>query len=207
MSKTPLNELCWDIEKWECENFTFGERAWTKNCEDIHKYLLDNDVEFIEENYWTVKKIYNEFNKNYNKIFRLRAKETGEIAEENFKNRIISLYERYRDKINKLDIDINEKVNYCVLASYVKDEKDMKKDKDKIKKANLKAKKTGKYGYKLNEKSTKFAWAIVGDEMIENLKKNSNDCIKQVISETTFDDINGEEYLGRYYKFIDYEGE
>ena len=179
MAKSPLNELCWDIEKWERNNFTFGENAWIKDCEDVYELYLNQNTDFNEDNYWIIKDLYIQFNKDYNKIFRLKAGEFGETAKQNFKGRIITLYENYKEKIKQLNIDHNEKVNYCILASYKKDEKDNRKNK-----------------------SAKFAWAVVGDEMLENLQNNSIWYKNKILVQTTLDDAESKEYLGRYYKFI-----
>lgn len=48
-----------------------------------------------------------------------------------------------------------------------------------------------------------FCWAMVGDYMLKNLRINSFGYTQSKITETTKDDVDAKEYMGRYYKILE----
>ncbi|MDD4778986.1 MAG: hypothetical protein PHT02_00085 [Tissierellia bacterium] len=179
---SPMNELCWNIEKWEIEILSKFSKS---SSIDTYKLLMNKNVEHIDEEYWIVKQVYKEFNSDYRAIIK-EYKTSHDIDK-----RIMSLYDDYKSRIYKLDIDKERLVNYCVLVSYIKDKEDLKKDKNRIEKAQVKGK-----TIKAHDKSSKFAWIVVPEQIINNLKINSPDNTINIV-----EDKNGEEYLGRKYIF------
>jgi hypothetical protein len=186
LSHSPMNELAFDIEKWEIDIL---KKFNNTNYSDTYKLLIDDSIEVNENNYNVVKQIYNEFNSEY-KILIKKHKGDKDIDK-----RIISFYDNYKSKVNLLNINKKELINYCVLVSYVKDKTDLEKDRLRIEQANSKNKVTRIY-----DKSTKFAWVVVPDGMIKNLKANS-----KVNNIAIVESEDGEEYLGRKYKIINKE--
>jgi hypothetical protein len=189
---SPMNELCWDIEKWQTKILSNFQIHSDNNT---YKLFLNNNVTFNDKDYWIVKELYNEFNKEYKELLKEHK------GDEDLDKIIVSFYDSFKAEVNKLNIPKSELTNYCVLASYVKDEKDIKKDNAKIEKM----KKQGKTA-RIHDKSTKFAWIVIPDEMIKNLKNNSP-INNNIIVECGHDDENVVEYLGRYYKLITKEDE
>ena len=189
-SKSPMNELCWNIEKWQIELLK-GFQLQINN--DSYKLLMNDSVIFNDKNYWQIKKIYNQFNNDYKNLIKEHK------GEEDLDKYIVSLYDDYRVKVKGLKIQRDEVVNYCVLSSYVKDKEDLEKDRVKTDRAT----KSGKTA-RIHDKSTKFVWVVVPDEILKNLKMNSP-INNNIIIETDSEDVQGQEYLGRYYKIISKE--
>jgi len=185
LAHSPMNELCWDIEKWQRKilgDFNFQSKANT------YKLLMNNEFEFNELDYQKVKLLYNEFNSDYSNLLKEYKND------DDLDKRIVSLYDDYKSNINNLNINRNELVNYCVLVSYVKDKEDLEKDNIKINKMQNK----GKIA-RIHDKSTKFVWVVVPEDLLKNIKNNSK-VNTNIIVETDFNDNEGAEYLGRYYK-------
>jgi hypothetical protein len=155
---------------------------------NTYQLLLNNDVEFNDTDYWKVKELYNEFNKDYKELLKEHK------GDEDLDKYIVAFYDSYKAEVNKLNISKSELTNYCVLASYIKDEKDIEKDNVKIEKMKKQGKKA-----RIHDKSTKFAWIVVPDEMIKNLKINSP-INNNIIIECDSADKESIEYLGRFYK-------
>lgn len=188
MAKSPMNELAWDIEKWEIEILKSFNNVVNN---DTYKLLMDNNAEFKENEYLLVKIIYKEFNNDYSKLLKEHK------GDKDINKWIMSLYDNYKDKINQLNINKSSLVNYCVLVSYVKDEEDIINDKQRIEKAKVKGK-----AIRVHDKSSKFTWVVVPDGLLDNLRNNS-DYSKFTIIESN----DGEEYLGRKYKIVDVDKE
>lgn len=186
LSHSPMNELAWDIDKWEIDIL---KKFNLPVDNDTYKLLLNKNAEFDLDEYLVVKKIYNEFNSEYQSLLK-EFKGDKEIDV-----RIMSFYENFKHKVNYLKINKIRLVNYCVLISYVKDEDDLKKDQFRIDKA----KSNGKVA-RIHDKSTKFAWVVVPDGMIKNLKSNSG-----INNVAIIESEDGEEYLGRKYKIVNKE--
>jgi hypothetical protein len=187
---SPMNELCWNIEKWQTKilsNFQMNSDNST------YKLLLNHDAKFNDTDYWKVKDLYNEFNKEYKELLKEHK------GDEDLDKIIVSFYDSYKADVNKLNMPKSELTNYCVLASYVKDEKDLEKDTVKIEKMI----KHGKIA-RIHDKSTKFAWIVMPEEMIKNLKANSA-INNNIIIKSVCNDIDATEYLGRYYKITNKE--
>ena len=153
--------------------------------------LMDKDAYFKENEYLLVKNIYKAFNNDYSNLLKEYK------GDKDINKRIMSLYDNYKNNVNQLNINKSSLVNYCVLVSYVKDEEDIINDNRRIEKAKVKGK-----AVRIHDKSSKFAWEVVPDGMISNLKNNS-DCKKISIIESD----DGEEYLGRKYKIVDVDKE
>lgn len=187
LAHSPMNELCWHIEKWQrkiINNFNLASNNET------YKLLMNNNASYNEDDYWIVKNIYNEFNSDYADVLK-ENKDSKDLDKY-----IMSLYDDYKDRVDKLSINKTELTNYCVLASYVKDKQDLEKEDKRIAKAKERGKRTIIY-----DKSSKFAWIVVPNEMIKNLKSNSKENNINIV-ETIKDDENSFECLGRYYKII-----
>lgn len=183
LTHSPLNELAWDIEKWEID--ILKDLNATVNNNTYH-LLMDDSVKFDKNEYTEIKTVYNEFNIEYKNILK-EYKDDKDIDK-----RIMSLYDDYKNKVNTLKINNKSLVNYCVLVSYVKDEEDLKKDQNYIDKAKSKNKTA-----RIHDKSSKFAWVVVSDKMIENLKDNSDGKGLSIVKSD-----EGEEYLGRKYIIV-----
>lgn len=186
LSHSPLNELCWDIEKWEREimkDINMPTDPFT------YKLLMNDSVEYNDINYWKVKQIYNEFNSDYKDTIKEFK------GDEDIDKRIMSLYDDYKIKVKSLDIDKIELTNYCVMSSYIKDKIDLEKEQIRIERAKSKNKIA-----RIHDKSTKFAWVVAPEQMLINLKSNSPSNEIVIIE---FED--GQEYLGRKYKIVNKE--
>jgi len=188
MAKSSMNELAWDIEKWEIEILK-GFNNVVNN--DTYKLLMDNNTEFKEDEYLLVKEVYKKFNNDYINLLKEHK------GDKDINKWIMSLYDNYKLIVNQLNINKSSLVNYCVLVSYIKDEEDITKDNQRIKKAEVKGKVA-----RIHNKSSKFAWVVVPEIMLDNLRNNS-DCNKFSIIESD----DGEEYLGRKYKIVDVDKE
>lgn len=186
LSHSPMNELAWDIEKWET-NILKQFNSVVNN--DTYKLLMDYSININKDDYFMVKKAYNEFNADYADILK-DFKDDKDIDK-----RIMSLYDNYKYIINSLSIPKNELINCCVLASYIKDKEDLEKDRIRIEKAKSKGKRTVVY-----DKSSKFVWVVAPEGILDNLKKNSKKNTLAIIQDNL-----GEEYLGRKYKIVNKE--
>lgn len=186
LSHSPMNELAWNIGKWEIEIL---KKLNLPVNNDTYKLLIDNTYIFNLEDYLTVKKVYNEFNIDYKNLLKEHK------GDKDIDMRVMSFYDDYKYKVASLKINKTNLVNYCVLVSYVKDESDLKKEENRINKA-----KNSNRIARIHDKSTKFAWVVVPDGIIKNLKLNSETNNISII-----ESHDGNEYLGRKYKIVNKE--
>lgn len=176
-SASAMNELCKYIETWEKK-----EVAWDKSCINSKDLLMNQDIEcnnkHIEKE---VAMLYKRFTEEFSEILRgidevkEGSKDSKVDIVENEK-RLDILFDTYREKLKAIDITEDVLANYCVKICY------RNVNSDKI-----------------------FCWSMVGDKMIENLKKNSPNQVQQRIVEVPSDDTDGKDYLGRFYKLQNVE--
>ncbi|MNF78943.1 hypothetical protein D3C84_611430 [compost metagenome] len=81
------------------------------------------------------------------------------------------LAEQYKDKLNELNIDDKLLVNYCIKTAY----RSISSDKS-------------------------LCWMLFGDEMLDNLRLNSDERKECEIVETNKYDPEASDFLGKYYK-------
>jgi hypothetical protein len=79
----------------------------------------------------------------------------------------------YLKKLNKLNLDEHILVNYCIKTAY----RSVSSDKT-------------------------LCWMLFGDEMLKNLRDNSDERKELTIEETKEQDNDGRDFLGKYYKLI-----
>jgi hypothetical protein len=79
----------------------------------------------------------------------------------------------YLKKLNKLNLDEFILANYCIKVAY----RSVSSDKT-------------------------LCWILFGDEMLKNLRNNSDERKELVIVETDKQDKDGRDFLGKYYKLI-----
>lgn len=108
--------------------------------------------------------------------------------------KIIKIYNEYDTELRKaLDEDKNIDL---LIESY--DKKLRKVIKDETMLANY----CIKTAYRSTSSDKSLCWMLFGDEIIKNLRENSDERKELVIEETDNHDVEGKEFLGKYYKLI-----
>lgn len=169
ISPSPLNELCMYINEWEKKCI-----VWNNNAVNTREYLINHD--YPADNKYIkmeIRKLCNDFTSQF---YSLIKKNDLEKERDDLDIRIDLLFDEYREKLDKINIDIKLLTNYCVDICY------SSKNRDKV-----------------------FCWAMVGDTMLKNLKNNSIGAKKAKIIESTKNDKDAKEYMGKYYKLIEVE--
>ena len=176
-SASPMNELCDYICQWEKDNF-----IWNRKVEKTGKYLIDEDVKHnnihIKK---ALKKIYKDFTQEFYNIIDSEDKNNrteqqlinGDGEVEKKNTKLDLLFQKYREIIDNFPLDKKIITNYLVEICYEV------KNRDKV-----------------------FCWSMCGEQMLENLKKNSNDKNYMLI-EAEENDPQAKEFLGKYYKIIE----
>lgn len=117
--------------------------------------------------------------KAINGIYDSYTKELREYIEE--EKKIATLYDKYGKELLEAlntfsDISDEEKINYCIKTAY----RSMGTDKT-------------------------LCWFLFGEQMIENLKTNSDEKNECVIIECKKDDEDSSNFFGRYYRLVEKE--
>ena len=161
------------------------------NCIDIENWERDKFL-WTHDYTDTTKLLINtdvKENPNVNRdmkiIYREYLSELKQIKEELDQRKDVDKDKKYDGKINRL---INQTKNKVLALPYAKDEI--------INSCVLTS-------YRNNYSS--FCWLMVGDEIIKNLKSNTNKSKNRLIIECDKTDIGAKEFLGKYYKFINVE--
>jgi hypothetical protein len=83
------------------------------------------------------------------------------------------LYDKYKEKLFEINLQPSHLANYCIKVAY----RSMSEDKV-------------------------LCWVIFGDDIVENLKKNSPDSKKYRVINSNSGDEEAQEFLGKYYKLV-----
>jgi hypothetical protein len=114
------------------------------------------------------KRILNEVKRIYDE-FKIELKECLDSKEGD----LDVLYEKYKQMVEKIQLDRKVLANYCISVAY----RSLSEDKS-------------------------LCWSMFSDEMLDNLRKNSVNDNKYQIVKTEKEDQDGREFLGKYYKLI-----
>lgn len=177
-SSSPMNELCDYILQWE------RDLIWNYEVIDTSSFLINKDIPtdnlHIEK---MLTKIYKNFIYEFYSIIDNEDKNNkdeqdltnsnGEIDKDDTDSQLDILFEKYRSIINEIPLEKKVITNYLVKICY------KFKNRDKV-----------------------FCWSMCGDTMLENLKNNSKNNPQKIV-ETSKEDRNSKEYLGRWYKLVD----
>lgn len=121
------------------------------------------------------KHIIKKIKKIYNDFKKDFKKYLEQIQGEDDENGQISiLFDEYRKRLSEINIDYELLANYCIKVAYSS----------------------------LNETKV-LCWALFGDVILKNLKKNSPTQKHCKIIQTTKDDKDALEFLGKYYKLVE----
>ena len=158
-SQTAMNELCEYICQWERQNI-----KWDNKVSNNGYLLIDNTLDLSNQHIINkIKSIYSDFKKEFLEVIKLDDEDALDI-----------LYDKYKEKIFKINIDKKLLANYCI-----------------------------KVAYRSISEEKHLCWVIFGDEMLENLRTNSPKNIQKKIIEVSSGDPEGKEFLGRYYKIVE----
>jgi hypothetical protein len=83
------------------------------------------------------------------------------------------LFDKYKERLFEIVEDEKLLANYCIKVAY----RSMSSDKS-------------------------LCWMLFGDEMIDNLRENSDERKELELVETNKKDEEGQEFLGKYYKLV-----
>ncbi|GAA0082943.1 RNA dependent RNA polymerase [Clostridium sp. CTA-6] len=182
-SKTKMNEHCWFIEKWE------RKLKFSKDFINTSYCMMNNNIPFDDNKYNKVVKLFELYKKEYK-------------SNKNFEN-MCKNYEKYQYELEELDL--NKKVI-----------KDFEIDWDKFYKKyrieflEIVPNQSELANYlvelvynKMNGMYYNQMWQIVKEGILTNLRINQ---IKPILVPEETKDNMGTEYLGRYYKFVEYKG-
>jgi len=174
-TQSNLNNLCWNIEKWE------RDIRFKRKSPDTSVYMIDKSVEWKDEDLIVVEDIFNQFNKAMRDLASQQrmAKDYNNNKEffEGYTKFMIDnttinwdvVYDRYRQMLYATGIDMRAVTNYAVHLCYIKFPKNSKN----------------------------FCWGVLGEELIKNITTNKEQNIALPVETGDFHDM---EYLGRYYK-------
>lgn len=188
LSKTKMNEHCWFVEKWE------KDIKWNREFINTSEFIIDKNIPFIEEKYKEVVKMFKEYyrdyseNKNFENMCKKYDKYKNEFIDmnltkkdvENFEIDWDKFYLKYKNKFLEIVPNQAELANYLVDLTY-----------NKMK------------GLYYNQ-----MWKIVEEGILINLRSYKDKNLKiKVPKEIGEGDFGYDfEYLGRYYKNVDYQG-
>jgi hypothetical protein len=177
-AQSNLNQLCWNIEKWE-KQFKFKNN--TKNSGQTSDLLIDESVEWNEYRFEQIKQLYREFNQ--------------EMAEAKKQQAMSKLdYDGFFSDLTKAEI-INTDINWgAIYEKYI----------IKAQRIISNPKELANYGVEIcyflyPKRSNLFVWIICEEGMFLNLERNREQNLQ--LPQRT-EDQKETEYLGRYYKLI-----
>lgn len=184
-TRTNMNRLCWEIEKWEKATVKYVKR----NPHFDHRIMMDEGIEIDENKLQRLEEIYINFSKEIKQFrddqYKLRNyRKYKNWVRSNFPNLnnideamyirldMSPIVHKYKDLCNEITQDIQELANLAVIICYEK--------------------------YPSRSKS--FIWNMAANGIIENLKKHPK---YSVIPEVDLE--NGkQEYLGKRYNLVPY---
>ena len=181
MSKTKMNEHCWFIEKWE--------RGLRFNTDFINTSycMIDNNIEFNQEKYDKVVEVFNKCRKEY------KGLKDEERMAKNFDK-----YKYFFEGLTKFEV---ENTNYDWDKFYNR----YKKEFETICPQNELTNYLVQLIYNnLNGSYYNILWEVCKKGILENLNINR---VKPILAPVESEDNIGTEYLGRYYKLVEYKGE
>lgn len=176
--KSNMNNMCYDIEKWE-------NSKKTRKAVPTFDYhiMIDDSIEINEDNLKKVEEIYKDFNKTINRLMLERSKCKDYDKNKEWIKKYLNLtkkqtltfdinwnyyYDLYKKKLLEVTKNKKELVNYLVILCYEKHPKSKKK----------------------------ILWSVVGDWLPNN--------IKQVNEKILVRDVNGDiNILGENYKWVE----
>lgn len=182
-SKTKMNEHCWYIEKWEKKLRFRKDFVNTSHC------MTDNSIAFNKEKYDEVVKLFKIYksyyseNKHFEKMCQNYDKYKDELESLNIEKEMVKDFEIDWDKFyKKYQVKFLEIVpNQSELANYLVE--------------LVYNKMNGMYYHQM--------WEIASEGILTNLRVNR---VKPILVPKETKDNNGIEYLGRYYKMVEYKG-
>lgn len=180
-ARTKMNEHCWFIEKWERKLRFNNNFINTSHC------MYDNNIPFVEERYNSIVSIFNKFKKEYKNL-----KDQEKMA----KN-----YDKYKDFFegySKFEVE-NTKYNWEAFYKKYKDEF----EKIVPNQAELTNYLVELIYNKMNGAYYNLLWEVVSEGIITNLRSNR---VTPVLVPVESNDKTGTEYLGRFYKMVEYKG-
>lgn len=182
-SKTKMNEHCWYIEKWE------RKLKFNKNFVNTSHCIVDNSIPFDNEKYKKVVELFSEYKREYN-------------SNRNFE-RMCKNYDKYKYELEELDLNKETVKNFEIDW-----DKFYRKYQDKFLKIVPNQAELANYLVelvynKMNGMYYNQMWQIAHEGILTNLRKNR---IKPILVPEEIKDGIGTEYLGRYYKFVEYKG-
>lgn len=161
-SPSPLNELCDYICKWEKHNI-----IWDKKVVNNGHLLINRDLDLSNKHIIKkIKYIYDEF--------KLDFKSCLDEKKEDDNKEFDILFNKYKGKLNEINLDRELLANYCIKVAY------RSISEDKV-----------------------LCWSLFSDIMLKNLKNNSPDKKQCKIEEVQEVDNDTYEFLGKYYKLIE----
>jgi len=182
-SKTKMNEHCWFIEKWERKLRFNKDFVNTSHC------MIDNSIPFRQDKYCEVVELFKIYKKDYNE-------------NKNFE-KMCKNYNKYKDKLEEMDIEKS------IVKEFEIDWDNFYK-KYKIKFLDIVPNQAELANYlvelvynKMNGMYYNLMWQIADEGIMTNLR---NKRVKPVLVPKETKDGTGVEYLGRYYKFVEYKG-
>lgn len=183
LSKTKMNEHCWFIEKWE-RNLKFNNSfVNTSHC------VKDDSIPFNEEKFKEVKELFNIYKKDYN-------------DNKNFE-RMCKNYDKYKDKFEEMDIEKSLVKEFEINWDEFYKRYQIKFLEIVPNQAELANYLVELVYNKMNGMYYNLMWQVASEGIMTNLRNNR---VKPVLVPEESKDGTGIEYLGRYYKFVEYRG-
>lgn len=180
-SKTKMNEHCWFVEKWERDLRFNNNFINTSHC------ISDSKIPFNKEKYERIVVIFNTFKREYKNL-----KDQERMA----KN-----YDKYQDffeGFTKYEVE-NTKYDWDGFYKKYKD----KFEKEVPNQAELTNYLVELVYNKLNGAYYNLLWEVASEGILTNLRANR---VTPVLVPVETNDRTGTEYLGRYYKMVEYKG-
>ncbi|MCE5220098.1 MAG: hypothetical protein LLF98_02225 [Clostridium sp.] len=161
-SPSPLNELCDYICYWEKHNI-----VWDKKVINNGHLLVNRDLDLSNKHIIKkIKYIYDQF--------KFDLKNLLDEKKEDDNKEFDILFDKYKNKLNEINLDRELLANYCIKVAY------RSISEDKV-----------------------LCWSLFSDIMLKNLKNNSPDKKQCKIEEVQEVDNDTYEFLGKYYKLIE----
>lgn len=184
LSKTKMNEHCWFIEKWE------KKLRWKKEFINTSHWMIDNDIEMNQE--------------KYEKVVDLFKKYIADYSDNKHFDRMCKNYKKYKDEFDEMDLDKETVENFEIhwdnfYEGYRQKFISIVPDKSELASYLVELVYNKMNGYHYNQ-----MWEIAKEGILINLRKNR---VKPILVPKETEDKSGAEYLGRYYKLVEYKGE
>lgn len=183
-SKSAMNEHCWFIEKWQ------RNLKYNRIFKDTSYCMIDNKIPFNDEKYEIVKRIFDMYKREYKEI-KLQEKMSRNyemfkdfwlgMTKEEVENTKVNwdiIYDKYREILSDAIPNQCELANYIINLIYIENK--------------------GRHNT--------FAWEVATEGIISNLRTNRKEPLL-LPKECNSGDEEAVEYLGKYYKLEEYNGE